>query len=362
MMFDSGNLEANGLVIILLITLVFGAIGAISVLASIRKTVEQGKEQLYALGDLLASRLVVQTHSPATTPVDPEDESYAAKKDANIPLQLRQLHNAWLHKAQRWEHIYYTLTILSVLFATLVATGDSLRILFPKDSTWFEATRTAVAIAAALTTGLLAAFNPYKIYEDYIGAWRIVNTAKLEYLMKKDLLLGYLVDQTRVAEESLRESRRYDARATSGNQTGQQQATETERSENQKKEPPPPEMPSTATMTPASSAAASPAPITPTTATPPPATPSIAATMPAASTTAPSTPVMSTPAPPTPTTSTTTVAAPATSITEVSQAAMEQTESPSTDAPTGSEGEDAKSTGSEPVDGSSKEHGERRTS
>jgi hypothetical protein len=150
----------------------------------------------------------------------PVPNARTKKEYDEVPQQLIQLHNAWLAKAKRWEVYFYALTTCSVLFATLVASGDSLeRFFVDKDD--FARARTVVAIATALTTGMLAAFNPYKVYEDYIGAWRMVNTAKLEFLMKSDVDLAYVADQVRLAEDSLRDSRRSDVRP--GQQQGAQQ-------------------------------------------------------------------------------------------------------------------------------------------
>jgi hypothetical protein len=124
-----------------------------------------------------------------------------SKKSETIPPELAQLHNAWLKKAVRWERAYLILTISAVSLSALVATGT---LLFP------DSVRNWLAVASVIVTGSLTAFNPYKAHEDYIGAWRVLNLAKLDYLVKDDAKLSYLVEQARIAEDGLRDSRRYD--------------------------------------------------------------------------------------------------------------------------------------------------------
>lgn len=116
-----------------------------------------------------------------------------------IPIQLIQLHDAWLNEAVFWRRVHYVLAISAIVLSTLVASGSSLL---------GEKLRNLVAVAAAISTGLLTTLNPYKTYEDFIGAWRIVNVAKLEYVSgMRDAL--HLIGQVKYAEDVLRESRHY---------------------------------------------------------------------------------------------------------------------------------------------------------
>jgi len=116
-----------------------------------------------------------------------------------VPHQLIQLHDSWLNEAVFWKRVHYTLAVLSVVLSTLVASGASLL---------GEKPRNFIAVSAAIATGLLTSLSPYKTHEDFIGAWRMVNVTKLEYLAgMRDV--SYLVSQVGVAESSLRESRHF---------------------------------------------------------------------------------------------------------------------------------------------------------
>jgi hypothetical protein len=118
---------------------------------------------------------------------------------AKIPFQLIQLHDTWLNEAVFWRRVHYVLAIASVVLSALVASGSSILT---------DKTRNIVAVCAAVATGLLTSLTPYKQYEEFISAWRIVNVAKLQYLSGK-YDLNYLVGQVGIAENLLKESRHY---------------------------------------------------------------------------------------------------------------------------------------------------------
>ncbi len=121
-----------------------------------------------------------------------------------IPYQLIQLHDAWLAEAIYWRHVHYVLACSSIALSALVASGSGLLTNTP---------RNVVAVLAAISTGLLTTITPYKTYEDFIGAWRIVNVAKLEFLMAK-MTYDEFSGQLRLAENMLRESRQYQQPST----------------------------------------------------------------------------------------------------------------------------------------------------
>ena len=146
------------------------------------------------------------------------NENRLWEKWSRIPKELQELHGAWLKKARWWEGVFYGLTISSVLLAAVVAatSGDTSNppLLSPA---WIK----VVAVASAVSTGLLAALNPYKIHEEFIAAWRIVNTAKLEFLSADVRTAYYVAEQVRYAEDFLKESRRYRPPEPSGAQQQQ---------------------------------------------------------------------------------------------------------------------------------------------
>ena len=124
----------------------------------------------------------------------------SGKRMEMIPPEVIGLHDAWGNKALSWERIFSILTVASVILSTLVASGSS----FLGDKL-----RNIIAVAAAISAGLIASFNPRKTAEDFWDAWRILNVAKIEFIADETKNLSYVASAVRNAE-SLLHKRRYE--------------------------------------------------------------------------------------------------------------------------------------------------------
>ena len=78
-----------------------------------------------------------------------------------------------------WRHIYYTLTIATLLFGGLAtALQDGV--------VWYEKWKTIAALLATISGGLNSTLLPVTQYQKFDNAFAVLNTAKLNYLTNVD--------------------------------------------------------------------------------------------------------------------------------------------------------------------------------
>ncbi|TWA79108.1 hypothetical protein FBZ85_105415 [Azospirillum brasilense] len=127
-----------------------------------------------------------------------EKESYSKENFNPKLIHVVQCHlNIWDYYMSRSQKLSYTLSVMSLIVTTLVASGSKL---FPK-SERFNGT---LAWLSAVIAGLITLNQPSEAYTRFHDAWVLVNTRLNEYKLaetehkkyEKELLRSYFIAET----------------------------------------------------------------------------------------------------------------------------------------------------------------------